>query len=202
VINGVWIIQKGVGICIFHHEYSGKQVDPQLFSGLISGIYTFSEGILETGRIEIVELTDMKLLYGVDANLIFILSITKDEDMERSRQRLAEISQEFIYQFKDYLQNWDGDPGVFEPFWVELNHILERRGRVEVVEIPVRLPEKKRLRLTTEELGVLLWCDGKRASIKIANEIRMPQFQLMLILKELEKRKIIQLKRLMEFVET
>jgi hypothetical protein len=201
VINGVWIIKKEVGICIFHYEYSGKQIDPQLFSGLVSGIYTFSEGILETGRIEIVELTDMKLLYGVDADLIFILSITKDEDMERSRQKLAEISREFNYQYKDYLQNWEGDAGVFESFWVNLNHIIQRRGRVEVVEIPVRLPEKKRLKLTTEELGVLLWCDGKRASIKIANEMSIPQFQLMLLLKGMEKRKIIQIKRLMEYVE-
>jgi len=197
----VWIIQKEVGICIFHHDYSGKQVDPQLFSGLISGIYTFSEGILETGRIEVVELTDMKLLYGVDANLIFILSITKDEDMERGRQKLAEISREFISQYKEYFQNWDGDAGVFEPFWVDLNQILERKGRVEVVEIPLRLPEKKRLSLTNEEFGVLSLCDGRTPSIKLSAKLKIPQLQLMLLLKGLEKKKIIQLKRLMEYVE-
>lgn len=141
MINGVWVIRKEAGICIFHCNYGGKEINTQLFSGYVSGIYTLSEMFSKKGGMETLELKDMTFLYGVNSHLIFIVSITKDENIERIREKLTEISREFIYKYKDNLQNWNGNAQVFEPFGVDLNHILERRERGEAVEIPMMLPE-------------------------------------------------------------
>lgn len=198
MINGVWIIKKEVGICIFSHFLGTKEVDPQLFSGFLSSIYTFSEGISKTGGIETLELKDMKLIYSVFSNLIFIISVTKDEEPEIIRQKISEISSAFVDKYKDNLLNWDGDLEVFEPFRKDAKLILEKTRTVEVEEIPIKLSEKKRFKLTNEEFEILSACDGKSDINKIANKINISKFKLMLILKSLMKKNIIEIKKFLK----
>ena len=198
MINGVWIIKKEVGICIFSHFLGIKEVDPQLFSGFLSSIYTFSEGISKTGGIETLELKDMKLIYTVFSNLIFIISVTKDEEPEIIRQKISEISSAFIERYKNNLLNWNGDLEIFEPFRKDAKLILEKSRTVEVEEIPIKLPEKKRFKLTTEEFEILSVCDGKTNINKIANKLNISKFKLMLILKSLMKKNIIEIKKILK----
>ncbi|MDD1778904.1 MAG: hypothetical protein LUQ65_12135 [Candidatus Helarchaeota archaeon] len=200
MINGVWIIKKEAGICIFHKNYADWEIDPQLFSAFLSGIYKFSEGISETEGIEIIEMQNMSVLYKFVSDLFFILSITKDEEIEVMRQKMTELSSEFINKFKDYLQNWKENIGAFKWFGADLDRIVGR-NTTQVVEIPIKLPEKKRLSLTNEELGVLLCIDGKTPSSTIANKLNIPNFEFMLILKSLEKKKLIQVRKVIENIE-
>lgn len=99
MLNDIWIVKKGVGLCIFHQKYSGKEIDSDLFSGFLSGIYSFSEEISETGGIETMELRDIRLLYGVASDLIYIIAATKDEEIDGLRKKLSEISKTFLEKY-------------------------------------------------------------------------------------------------------
>ncbi|HUY01211.1 MAG TPA: hypothetical protein VMV49_16745 [Candidatus Deferrimicrobium sp.] len=198
MINGIWIIKKDAGICIFHKVFEGKEIDPQLFSGFLSGIYTFSEEISESGGIETLELKEVRILYGVVSDLIFILSITKDEDVDIIRKKISDISKVFHEKYSDLLQNWDGNIGIFEPFNRNLNQIMEKMRHVDFVEIPIRFPQKKSVKLTDEEFQVLSLCDGKTPSINIAIKLKIPELKSIQILKNLEKKKIIKRKMIMK----
>lgn len=191
----MWIIKKDPGICIFHKNYAAWEIEPQQFSAFLSRIYKLNGGISETCGVEFLELQDMSVLYSVVADLFFILSMTKDEEVEGIRQKMTEVSQQFTSKFKDQLQHWTADVRDFKWFGPELDRILGRTKGTEVVEIPVKLPENMHVSLTTEELGVLLCIDGKTSSASIAKQVDIPSFKLMLILKSLAKKKLIQVKK-------
>jgi len=198
LINAVWIVKKRGGICIFHQKYGGKEIDPDLFSGFLSGIYSFSEEISETGGIEIMELKDMKLLYGVSSDLIYILAATKEEDIEVLRKKIADINKIFLDKYGKYLLNWDGNTSIFEPFNRDLNLIIEKMRHVDFIEVPIKISSKKNLNLSQDEFQILSLCDGKTASSTIAIKLNISEFRLMKILKELEKKKILQRKMIMK----
>lgn len=197
MINAIWIIRKDDSICIFHQKFHGKTIDRDLFSGFLSGMYSFSEEVTETGGIEIMELKDMSLLYGIFSDLIFIFAVTKDEDVDYLRKKIKDISKIFIDKYDDLLEDWNGEVSIFEPFERDLNLILEKIRPVNFVEVAFKLPQKKRLKLSEEEIKILSLCDGKTPVEIISNKTNISEFELNRILSKWEKKKIIERKMIM-----
>jgi hypothetical protein len=197
LINGVWIVSKEKGVCIFHHRFHGKEINPDLFSGFLSGIFAFSEEITETGGIEVMDLKDIRILYCIIANLIFIMAITKDEDVDYLREKISEISEAFVSKYGKVLEKWEGEITIFDPFKQDLNLLIEKMRPVNFVEVAYKLPQKKRLKLADEEIKVLSLCDGKTPVEVIANRTKIPEIILNRILNKLEKKKIIKRKMIM-----
>lgn len=194
MINGVWIIKKRESVSIFHKIYGGKSIDADLFSGFLSGIYSFSEEITETGGIETMELADITLLYGEVSDLIFILAVTKDEDVEIIRKKIADISKVFLEKFGALLEDWDGNTTIFRPFERDLNQIIEKMRHIDFMEVPIKIPQKKRLKLSEQEFQLLSLCDGTTPTETIATKLNISELTVIKILKNLEKKKIIERK--------
>ena len=197
MINGIWIIKKENSICIFHKSFSEEKLDQDLFSGFLSGMYSFSEEVTKTGGLEIMELKDMRLLYGLFSDLIFIFAVTKDEDVDYLRKKIADISKEFIEKYGELLEDWKGDVSIFEPFERDLSLILEKIRPVNFIEVATKIPQKKRLKLSDEEIQILSFCDGKTPVEIIASKTNISEFELNRILSKWEKKKIIQRKMVM-----
>ena len=198
LINGIWIIKKEMGICLFNKTYGGKKLDPQLFSGFLSGIYTFSSQITESGGLEIMELEDIRLLYGTVSDLLFIIAATKDEDVDLVRNKITEISKVFLGKYSQYLVDWDCNTAVFDPFERDLDQIIKKMRHVDFIEVPIKLTQKKRLKLSDDEFQVLSLCDGKIPTWKIATKLNITEFKLMRTIRQLEKKKLIKRKMVMK----
>lgn len=197
LINAVWIIVKKKGICIFHQRFHGTGINPDLFTGFLSGIYTFSEEVTQTGGIEVMELKDKRLLYGIISNLVFIFDVTKDEDVDDVRKKITEISKVFIDKFGHHLVHWIGETSVFEPFKRDLSLIIEKMRPVNFVEVAFKTPQKKRLKLSEGEFKILSLCDGKTPVEIIASKTNISEFKVIRILNKLEKKKVITRKMIM-----
>lgn len=173
-------------------------INPDLFSGFLSGIYSFSEEISDTGGIETMELKDLRLLYGVASDLIYILSSTKDEEVDTLRNKIADISQAFHQKYGHYLIDWDRNVTTFKPFEKDLDSIIQRSDRVETEDVLCKIPSTKRLKLSEEEFQVLSLCDGKTPYTTIATKLKFSELKLIKIIKNLEKKKVIQRKRIIK----
>ena len=169
-------------------------MDPDLFSGLLGAVYTITEEISESGGIETMELKEMRLLYGCVSEMIFIIAASKDEDISILRRFLSTVSATFMKKYGSEIENFAGNVGIFQDFKIELNRIIERMRPLDFVEVPIKLPYKKRLKLNELEFTVLSMCDGETSVDVLASKMNMSEIQLMQTLRALEKKKIIERK--------
>ncbi|MFW9872852.1 MAG: hypothetical protein ACFFG0_07105 [Candidatus Thorarchaeota archaeon] len=198
MIIGVWIIHKQNGLCLFYKEYHGEIVGPDLFSGFLSSIHSFSEEITKTGGIETLELKEMNILYCIVANLIFILVVTKDENKDYLRERVSDISKAFLDKYKKEIDTYRGEVSIFKPFERDLHLILEKIRSVGFLEVAFKLPQNKHLKLSEEEFVILSECDGKTPIEALARKLNISEIKLGKVLKRFEKKNIIKRKMVMK----
>lgn len=122
MIHHVYIIKRS-GECLFSKSYGAKLLDEGLISGFLSALQSFVTEV--SGEvIKIIRTGNIKFIYGVAKDLIFVLATSEDEDEELAQQKITVLKEEFIKRFEKEIDNWKGDVSVFSSFNDEIDKII------------------------------------------------------------------------------
>ncbi|MFX0103547.1 MAG: hypothetical protein ACFFCS_28555 [Candidatus Hodarchaeota archaeon] len=109
-------IQKPTGVSLYIHDFSKKREEPgleeSLLAGLIQGIMSMSEVVLEAGVLQEIKVSDGIVLLEHAQHVTFGFLCEKPSSMLRNR--LANFKNSFTARFKDTLENFKGDVTPFE----------------------------------------------------------------------------------------
>ncbi len=122
MIHHVYIIKRS-GECLFSKSYGAKLLDEGLISGFLSALQSFVTEV--SGEvIKIIRTGNIKFIYGVARDLIFVLATSEDEDEELTQQKITTLKEEFIKKFEKEIDSWNGDVSVFTSFSDEIDKII------------------------------------------------------------------------------
>lgn len=123
VIQDIWILSES-GIVVFHRHFNDK-MDEQLFGGLLSALYMFSEEIAKEG-LSNFELSDKRFFLQKKNSFLFVASSSKDEKSKKVIQELENIIKSFFELYpENVLENWNGDIRLFLNFEDRIDESLE-----------------------------------------------------------------------------
>jgi len=122
MIHHVYIIKRS-GECLFSKSYGAKLLDEGLISGFLSALQSFVTEV-SGDIIKIIRTGNIKFIYGVAKDLIFVLATSEDEDEELAQQKITTLKEEFIRRFQQELETWNGDTSRFTPFSEEIDKII------------------------------------------------------------------------------
>ncbi len=139
MVKEFWIIDTS-GICLFHRAIHGKtnimdekfkiQIDEQLFSGLLSGIMSFTEEVSQE-QIKKIELNEGKFLFFARQNLIFIVRADLNTSDKNVKKKIQVIQDLFIKKYSKELDAFDGDVSSFRFFEHDLEEVFAKISKTE-----------------------------------------------------------------------
>lgn len=111
------------GIPLFYHNPEIKKKEEniesldsaQLISGLFSAIQTMAESTLNED-VTMIELNKSKLVFNRKDNITVIARVNLSEHKTRVRSILRKVTDNFINDFKDILEDWMGNTLIFDKF--------------------------------------------------------------------------------------
>jgi len=123
VLQDIWILSEA-GIVVFHRHFEEK-MDEQLFGGLLSALYMFSEEI-GRGGISNFELSDKRFFLQKKNNFLFVINASKDAKSKKVIEGLETLVNNFFELYpENVLKNWNGDIRLFSNFEEKINESLE-----------------------------------------------------------------------------
>jgi hypothetical protein len=123
ILQDIWVVKEDSGIVIFHKE-GNKNVNPQLFGGLMSVLNSFAEN-LDEGGLSSFEFSDKKFSIIKNKGILFIGNCEKHDNAKKLNLILNKVMEKFFIRFsKELSKVWDGDIEIFSDFQNDLNEIL------------------------------------------------------------------------------
>ena len=122
VLQDVWILHKS-GIVIFHRPFI-ESVSPQLFGAMMSALNTFAEQLSE-GGLSNFELNKKRITTIKKSDLIFVAYSSKKFNQKKVNRELDKISNKFLKQYSNEVQEYRGQVGVFSEFLDKIGDSLE-----------------------------------------------------------------------------
>ena len=122
MIHSLWILNNN-GICIFQLNCGCFEIDPQLFSGLLSALSSFTRETIKR-EINTILIEDVKFIFEKSNNLYFVLCADKKDNNILLHKRLIRVQIHFLNKYKDVLSNWNGEVSKFEPFGEKVDKIV------------------------------------------------------------------------------
>jgi hypothetical protein len=116
MIHEIFIIKKG-GQCLLRKSVSDLdkiRMDEDLFSSFTSAICSFASELKET--VQIVELSECKLVFFSLDGILLIAVSDKLEDKLSVQRKLALLANEFRRKFGHYFNTWSGNLTDFNGF--------------------------------------------------------------------------------------
>lgn len=119
----LWIIDDISSTTIFYRKYSvGKEIDPDLVSGLLSALHQFSEVELDQHGIESITMGGLAWTYvdNKDYDMLFICADDKTTNPHIMKSRLEAIRNAFLQQYnltpEIWKKKWNGDVTEYQDF--------------------------------------------------------------------------------------
>ena len=103
-------------------NYSGFEINKQLFSGFITAISSLASQFNRT--LDSITMSDMTIHYTMEAELVIAVAVDRDDNEEEIRRKLHDLISEFKLKFREVLTDWDGNLSYFDPFTKDLDRIL------------------------------------------------------------------------------
>jgi hypothetical protein len=126
VIQDIWILDKA-GIVVFHRTYD-KDLDVQLFGGLMSALNSFAENLSEEGLTSF-EISQKKFAIIQKKGFLFIGNAKNKTKEKEIFKELESICKKFFELYSDIIETWQGDITLFQNFENEIEDSLE--GTIE-----------------------------------------------------------------------
>ncbi|MDD1778923.1 MAG: hypothetical protein LUQ65_12230 [Candidatus Helarchaeota archaeon] len=121
MIHQVWIINRA-GICLLDRNYSGLEINKQLFSGFITAISSLASQFNRT--LDSISMSDMTIHYTMENEAVIAVAVDRDDNEEEIRRKLHDLLSEFNSKFGEMLVDWDGNLSYFDSFTKDLDRIL------------------------------------------------------------------------------
>ena len=138
----IWCLNN-YGIPLFYQKDNSKVVerekdsdavdDAQLISGLFSAVQVMAESTFDDDIIAI-ELKHSKLLFNKGDKITVVGKVSNSENSDSARSALDEVTNRFITEFNDVLDEWMGNTLIFDKF------------KESITEYCIPLPSVKRKR--------------------------------------------------------
>lgn len=116
----IWFLNN-YGIPLFYQQSSKKKVreeglnDAQLISGLFSAVQVMAESTFNDDIIAI-ELKHSKLLFNKGEKITVVGKVSNSEDLISARNALDDVTNRFILEYDDILDDWMGNTLIFDKF--------------------------------------------------------------------------------------
>lgn len=116
----IWFLNN-YGIPLFYQQSSKKKVreeglnDAQLISGLFSAVQVMAESTFNDDIIAI-ELKHSKLLFNKGEKITVVGKVSNSEDHISARNALDDVTNRFILEYDDILDDWMGNTLIFDKF--------------------------------------------------------------------------------------
>ena len=137
----IWCLNN-YGIPLFYQKSSKKVVkkedleaveDAQLISGLFSAVQVMAESTFNDDIIAI-ELKHSKLLFNKGEKITIVGKVSNSEDHVSARNALDDVTNRFILEYDDILDDWMGNTLIFDKF----------KDKIKEYCIPLPTIKKKR----------------------------------------------------------
>ena len=151
MIQNVWIVEKDRGRRLFHKRYGTIDIDPDLFSAFLTGLYAFAEAELGETGIDSIEMGDLRWVYIYSHDLLFIIAGDKDDSVAHLKAQLNVIKNSFFFEFPVFTKYWQekfkltGFKGIYEQFhpivdelvnsWILLVEITNAANFMDICEV-------------------------------------------------------------------
>ncbi len=103
-------------------NYSGFEINKQLFSGFITAISSLAAQFNRT--LDSISMSDMTIHYTMEEDLVIAVAVDWDDNEEEIRRKLHDLLTEFKLKFREVLSDWDGNLSYFDHFTKDLDRIL------------------------------------------------------------------------------
>lgn len=151
MIQNIWVVEKDRGRRLFHKRYGTIDIDPDLFSAFLTGLYAFAEAELGETGIDSIEMGDLKWIYIYSHDLLFVIAGDKDDSVPQLKAQLNVIKNSFFYEFPVFTKHWQekfqvkGFEGIYETFhpivdelvndWLQLVKVTDAANFMDICEV-------------------------------------------------------------------
>ncbi|NHI93040.1 MAG: hypothetical protein EAX96_11100 [Candidatus Lokiarchaeota archaeon] len=131
LIKNIWII-KETGENLYTRTF-GESVHGGLDENLISGLFMAVANFAKSAgkdEMDSISMKNKKFLFLNKGEIFIVLGIEKETDEETVKTQLSKIGDLFIEEFKEILNNWDGNVRIFKRF----TEVLDNEFKTEIIE--------------------------------------------------------------------
>jgi len=115
VIRNIEILDSN-GRLIFMKKYGASGIPDDVFNDFMLNLAkTLSRANLD-GTVEYMNLKRTRLYYSNTDKSVFIFEADKNDDLNEMKAKMKTIIHQFTADYSNTMENWNGDPSVFESF--------------------------------------------------------------------------------------
>lgn len=193
MIHSLYVIIASSGLCVLSRRYGEITFDEDLIAGFLTALKDFTTEVTAgKGVIRIIDMKEYNVILVFREGVMLAAAADKLDDKNIAMNSLEILIQTFIEKYQEELAKWMGNISIFEDF-TEIMDAQLQDGKI--AEVPVTLPKlvKKipkmavRMGLMTEilfKIGQL--CDGKNTIEDIAEDIGLPEDEVIVHIDDLE----------------
>lgn len=128
IIEGLWILERSSGLCIFERMYENiinSEVSRDLICGFFSAISNISR-LSFSDDIQYIKLYKKKIVFESSNDLIFVLIVREDLLTDYQVKNIAiKISKKFNSLFHFNYECWNGDIEKYDKFTEVVDSIVK-----------------------------------------------------------------------------
>ncbi len=135
MIEGFWIVNRA-GLCMYHFETEAiKQVNANLFGGLLKAIDQLSEEI-GAERLESTQMGNLRLYHKTRSKILFVLAVSSSIPTQNAIQVLNQLADRFFLHMESWV--WDRatshglNPEAFLSFDDEIMSFTEKKRKASI----------------------------------------------------------------------
>ncbi len=115
MIRNIEILDSN-GRLIFMKKYGASGIPDDVFNDFMLNLAkTLSRANLD-GTVEYMNLKRTRLYYSNTDKSVFIFEADKNDDLNEMKAKMKTIIHQFTADYSNTMENWNGDPSVFESF--------------------------------------------------------------------------------------
>ena len=159
MIHHVWLINRA-GICLVDRDYTGLEVDKQLFTGFLAALTYLADQFHR--KLDSLNMGgNMTIYYDLDKKLIIAMAVERDDNEQEIQRKIQELKEVFYLKYSNILEDWDGNISIFDPFVKDLDRILmldwnyEYDRRIKSKDMKPEYPTKAVINISQRGMDLL-----------------------------------------------
>jgi len=181
-------------LCVLSRRYGEITFDEDLIAGFLTALKDFTAEVTAgRGVIRIIDMKEYNVILVFREGVMLAAAADKLDDKNIAMNSLEILVQTFIEKYQEELAKWMGNLSVFEDF-TEIMDSQLHEGKI--AEVPITVPKLvKKIPKMAVKMGLMeeillkigQFCDGKRTTEDIAEEIGMPEDEVIIKVNDLEE---------------
>ncbi|WP_287582536.1 hypothetical protein [Candidatus Borrarchaeum sp.] len=194
MIHSIYLIIASSGLCVLSRRYGEITFDEDLIAGFLTALKDFTTEVTAgRGVIRIIDMKEYNVILVFREGVMLAAAADKLDDKNIAMNSLEILVQTFNEKYQDELAKWMGNVSVFEDFSEIMDGQLKNG---EIAEVPIKVPKLiKKIPKMAVKMGLMdeilskigKFCDGKRTIEDIAEEIGMPEDEVIIKVDDLEQ---------------